>query len=68
MKHIFLKSSIVLIFFLMLIRPQEVFLGTKAGLLLWFETVLPTLLPFILISNLLIRTNAFSYLTFFWGL
>lgn len=67
MKHIFLKSSLVFIFFFMLIRPQEVFLGAKSGLMLWFNTVLPTLLPFVMISGLLIRTNAFSYMTMLFG-
>lgn len=63
MKSILLKLSLVALFFCMLLRPETVFLGARSGLLLWFETVLPTLLPFILISNLLIHTNAFSFLT-----
>lgn len=67
MKPAVLKISLVLLFFCMLLRPETVFLGARSGLLLWFETVLPTLLPFILISNLLIHTNAFSYLTRLFG-
>ena len=67
MKPAFLKISLVLLFFCMLLQPETVFLGARSGLLLWFETVLPTLLPFILISNLLIHTNAFTYLTRLFG-
>ena len=47
--------SVILLFFIMLSFPQEVFDGASEGLLLWFQIVLPTLLPFIIISNI-IRT------------
>ena len=33
-------------------RPALAFDGAKSGLLLWFNVVLPTLLPFILCSSL----------------
>ncbi|HBA62651.1 MAG TPA: transporter [Lachnospiraceae bacterium] len=57
------RIGILLLFFCMLIFPQAVFSGARSGLLLWFETVLPTLLPFIMISGLLISTGAFTCLT-----
>lgn len=47
----------------MLIFPQQTFEGASNGLLLWFQIVLPTLLPFIILSNLLIHTNAVTYIS-----
>ena len=55
--------SVILLFFIMLSFPQEVFNGASEGLLLWFQIVLPTLLPFIIISNVLIQTNSISILS-----
>lgn len=50
-------------FVIMLIFPQQTFEGASNGLLLWFQIVLPTLLPFIILSNLLIHTNAVTYIS-----
>ncbi|OOB78273.1 MAG: hypothetical protein ATN34_04630 [Epulopiscium sp. Nele67-Bin002] len=50
--------STVLILLLMaytLIEPQVSINGATAGLLLWFNKVLPTLLPFIILSQLLFK-------------
>jgi sporulation integral membrane protein YlbJ len=49
------KIGIVLFLILIIIFPSSSFEGAKQGLLLWFNTVLPTLLPFIIISNLIIK-------------
>lgn len=54
-KKIVSKIFIVIFLALILVYPASSFLGAKNGLLLWFNTVLPTLLPFIIISNLIIR-------------
>lgn len=51
-----LTSLITLLFFLLLlICPQTALTGAKTGLLLWFQTVLPTLLPFMIVSNLMVQ-------------
>ena len=47
----------------MLAFPTETFTGASNGLLLWFQIVLPTLLPFLIISNLLIHTNSVYYIS-----
>ena len=39
--------------------------ASTTGLLLWFNTIIPTLLPFIILSNIIIRLDAMSYLTWF---
>jgi len=55
----FVSLFIIIGFFaIMLIFPRQTFEGASNGLLLWFQIVLPTLLPFIILSNLLIHTNA----------
>lgn len=40
--------------FLLFFFPDSSFTGAKNGLLLWFNIILPTLLPFIIVSNLMI--------------
>ncbi len=49
------KIGIVLFLILIIIFPSYSFEGAKQGLLLWFNTILPTLLPFIILSNLIIK-------------
>ncbi len=51
------KCMILLFLILMLFYPGAAFRGASSGLLLWFHNVLPTLLPFIVVSNLMIRLN-----------
>ena len=50
-------------FVIMLIFPRQTFEGASNGLLLWFQVILPTLLPFIILSNLFIHTNAVTYIS-----
>lgn len=61
-KKIFLSLSLIALFALMLFFPAPVLRGAECGLLLWFNTVLPTLFPFILICNLMITTRAIDLL------
>ncbi|MDO4343505.1 MAG: hypothetical protein Q4C50_01755 [Eubacteriales bacterium] len=44
-------------FLLLLVFPKLCFDAAKAGLLLWFETLVPSLFPVMILSNLLIATN-----------
>lgn len=67
MRRYTVPFSIIFLFFIMLFFPQEVFHGASEGLLLWFQIVLPTLLPFIMISNILIHTNSISVLSCIFG-
>lgn len=52
-----LKGFILFFFILMFLFPYASYKGASSGLMLWFLNVLPTLLPFIIISNLMIRIN-----------
>lgn len=63
MKKIVSLVAIIGFFVIMLIFPRQTFEGASNGLLLWFQIVLPTLLPFIILSNLLIHTNAVTYIS-----
>lgn len=48
---------VFLIFF-----PQQSLSYAKTGLMLWFYTLLPSMLPFIILSNFFIQTNALDKL------
>lgn len=67
MKHIISAIICIVFFFLMLCFPKETLSGATNGLLLWFQVVLPTLLPFFIITNLLIQTNSIHFISRFCG-
>ena len=50
----------LLLLLLLLIFHKETILGTEQGLLLWYQTLVPSLLPFILITNALSETNSYQ--------
>ena len=57
----------VFLFFLMLVCPQAVFSGASKGLMLWFEVVLPTLYPFLLLSGFLLVTGNLEFISSLLG-
>lgn len=61
-KSIFAGAAIITLFFL-LTYPTLAFQGASQGLLLWFHTVLPTLLPFMLCSNAIVMFHGIPLLT-----
>ena len=52
-----IKGLILLFMLLILLNPGASYRGASIGLLLWFHNVLPTLLPFIILSNLMVQLN-----------
>jgi len=54
---------LILAFFMLLTNPEITFLGAKTGLNLWFNSIVPSLLPFLIFSNLLFEADAVPYLT-----
>lgn len=56
-KNKLLKGFILFFFALMFLFPYASYQGASSGLMLWFLNVLPTLLPFIIVSNLMINLN-----------
>lgn len=59
--------GIVLLFIIMLISPRAVFAGASEGLLLWFQIILPTLFPFLLITSLLLATGSMHLISSAFG-
>lgn len=56
--YIFIIPTIIIFFNgIMLLFPKEIVNGAKAGLLLWFNKVVPSLLPFMILTNILILLN-----------
>ena len=55
------KIAVLSFLLLLLFTPEAALQGAKSGLLLWFHQVLPSLLPFFIISGLMTATGI-SYL------
>lgn len=58
MKKSILRLAAAAVLFLLLSHPALSIEGAKSGLLLWFNTVLPTLLPFMLCSGAIVSLGA----------
>lgn len=54
MKKKIIPLFLTALFIFMILNPNVILEGAKTGILLWFEAVLPSLLPYMIISNLII--------------
>lgn len=63
MKKSFPKLLAIAALILLLTHPSLSLEGARNGLLLWYQTVLPTLLPFMICSNVIVSLNAIPLLT-----
>lgn len=63
MKKTISAAIIFLLIFYMLLAPAEAVAAAGNGLVLWYQTILPTLLPFTILSNLFISSNMFYMLS-----
>lgn len=52
-----IKAGMLLFLCCLLLFPSEALTGAKNGLLLWFNQVLPSLLPFLVLSGLFLSTG-----------
>lgn len=52
---------LLILLFLLLIFHNAVISGTQNGLLLWYQILIPSLLPFLLVTNALSETNAYGH-------
>lgn len=66
MKKFLISFSTISFLLLLLVFPTISLKGAKTGLMLWFQTVLPTLLPFMIVSNLIMQLNVTDCLTSFF--
>lgn len=55
--------ALLCLFFYLLSFPSRALYASRTGLQLWFQTLLPTLLPFLILSNLLIQANLIPKIT-----
>lgn len=46
----------------MLVCPENAVLATATGLVLWYERVIPALLPFSILSNIIIQSNELDFI------
>lgn len=67
LQSLFIPVAVTGFLFLMLLFPIASLEGAKIGLSLWFNTILPTLLPFIILSNIVIRLNITKYICFLFS-
>ena len=58
LKKLIYLFFLLLLFGYLLIFPSSALDASKNGLLLWFDTLLPTLLPFLILSQLILKTPA----------
>lgn len=66
--HNFTQSiALIFLFIMMFLFPSASFTGAVNGLLLWYNSVLPTLFPFMIISTLMIQTNTISLISRTFG-
>lgn len=64
MKKIIFSLFFLLFFALMLFNPNITKSASLTGLNLWFFTLLPTLLPFMIISSIIMETGSYHYISF----
>lgn len=57
MKKICYGISITAILLFLFLYPSQALTASRTGLHLWFDTLLPTLLPFMILSGILIRAD-----------
>lgn len=62
MKKILLTFLFVYLISLLLLYPKESISYAREGLLIWFQTMLPTLMPFMILSTLMISLHLTDFL------
>ncbi len=67
MKNLFLPYLFIIIFFCMLTNSSSTFEGARNGLELWLFTVVPSLLPYMIISTYMTESGIFQFLSRFFS-
>lgn len=57
LRNTLIRTGMLAFLFLLLLYPSSALTGAKNGLLLWFNQLLPGLLPFLILSSLFLSTN-----------
>ena len=58
MKRILLTAGILLLLVFLLLHPQEGLAAARTGMTLWLNSLIPALLPFIILTGVLIHTGS----------
>lgn len=61
MKKVLYGLAILMMLSFLMLFPVDALAASRAGLALWFDTLLPTLLPFMILSNFLIRAGLIQF-------
>lgn len=67
MKKMIYGAVVTTVLVFLYLCPSEGFNASSAGLSLWFETLVPTLLPLMIISNLIVRSGLIEPLMFLFS-
>ncbi|GKX31706.1 membrane protein [Vallitalea longa] len=63
-KNLVINAMLMILLIIILILPKTSMEAAKNGLLLWFNVIIPTLFPFILLSNLIINSSLINYINY----
>lgn len=63
--RLLLTAAFLFLFFLMLSHPAESLYYAFTGLTLWFQKMIPTLFPFMILSGMMVRMNLTEYFAAF---
>ncbi len=64
--RVLISIGTILLLIILLVFPKAALKGAETGILLWFNVIVPTLLPFIIVSNLIINLNLTTYIAKFF--
>ncbi|HBA98263.1 MAG TPA: transporter, partial [Lachnospiraceae bacterium] len=63
MRRKFIIAVLALLVLLFVIFPDIASNGAENGLMLWFNVIIPSLCPFMIISSMLIKLNVTSFIS-----
>lgn len=63
-KNLLINAMLMILLLIILVLPKTSMEAAKNGLLLWFNVIIPTLFPFILLSNLIINSSLINYINY----
>ena len=63
MRRKFFIAGLLFMIILLVIFPDIVCNGAEKGLMLWFRVIIPSLMPFMVISSLLVKLNVTGYIS-----
>lgn len=58
-----LSVCTITLLLILLLFPKASLQGAESGILLWFNVIVPTLLPFIIVSNLIVNLRLTTYIS-----